>query len=113
MLALTALFFCYGKLLVPHLPPELALPVLVAVLVLSGVVVYVASRRAPWLIAWLLIAAIIIPLPSLLYFGGDPAKPGLENLIYIGMVVVILVAELLAWLSNWVFLRVRSINAEA
>jgi hypothetical protein len=113
-LAVTALFIAYVELIAPLVQrSEPALALLVAVLLLSGVAIYSGCRQSRWLIAWLVIAAVVVPLPPLLYLGGDPAKPGLEYLLYFAEVVVIVVAEVLAWLLDRLIRRRRQVNAEA
>ena len=112
-LALVAAFIAYIELLAPLVPDQGALAVLITVLVVFGVASYLGARASPWSFAWLIATPIVVPLPPLLYLGGDPAKPRLEYLVYYVMVLVMAVAELLAWLIDKLASRRRGIDAEA
>src|SRR5688572_8657747 len=89
--ALAGVFFAYFQFIAPLLPGgSSVLPVLSLVVVPGslGALAYVAFRKVAWRLAWLIALPILVPLPTVLYMGGDPAKPGLENVIYVGIVIV-------------------------
>ena len=114
--ALAGVFFVYFQFIAPLLPATSSLvPVLglVAVPTALGAFAYVGSRKVPWRLAWLIALPILVPLPTCLYIGGDPAKPGLENLIYVGIVLVMALAEGAAWLVHHFAFTRRHANGEA
>ena len=111
--ALTGLFFAYFEFVAPLLPSGGPVLHLIAVPLAFGAIAYFGSRTIPWRIAWLIALPILIPLPTLLHLGGDPAKPGLENVIYVGIVLVIAFAEAATWLIDRFVVRRRQVNAEA
>jgi hypothetical protein len=114
--ALAAVFFAYFQFIAPLLPggssvvPLLGLVAMPATL---GALAYVGFRKAPWRLAWLIASPIFVPLPTVLFMGGDPAKPGLENVIYVGIVLVMALAEGVAWLVHHFVFRRGEANVEA
>jgi hypothetical protein len=113
---LTGLFFAYFEFIARHLPhgtsvvPVLGLIILPVVL---GGFAYLGLRSVRWRIAWLIALPILVPLPTLLLLGGDPAKPGLENVIYVGIVLVMVIAEAASWLIDRLVVKRGQVNVEA
>lgn len=96
-------FFVYyewiGRLIVRLLPLSGVVVIfnLLIVPAAFGVLIYLCFRRANWWGLWAVVAPFLVPLPTVLYQGGDPAKPGLHWLIYWVIVIAIALSTAIAW----------------
>jgi hypothetical protein len=106
IILLASALFGYYQFVALLLPDYLALLVnIIAVPGILGVLAYVGLRSSPNSVAWLLLTPVLVPLPVTLYLGGDPAKPGLEWLVYYVVVICIALGEIAACFVFWLINR--------
>lgn len=79
LLLLLILSTAYASFIAIHVPAQSAIAMnLVIVPMIFGALGYFLIK-APFYVAILLLA--LLPIVHIIYFGGDPAKPGLERLV--------------------------------
>lgn len=95
---LLAISFVYLLFAADHVPQKYALVVNIIIVPL------VLGAIGAWVIAAPLYAKLfmllIIPLAHVLYFGGDPAKPGLENVVVMAEAAALWIGAILFYLSD-------------
>lgn len=95
---LLAVSFIYLLFAADHVPPKHALVINIITIPLVLGVLGAWAIEAP-LYARLL-ALLVIPVAHVLYFGGDPAKPGMENLVVMAEAAALWVGAMLFYLSD-------------
>lgn len=79
ILILGCVSFAYLLWLSEFIPKQFALAAnFIVIPAIFGVVGFFLLRSTLWV---KLILVAVIPVAHLVYFGGDPAKPGLENML--------------------------------
>jgi hypothetical protein len=113
-IALCLIYFLYIIYIAWVIPDFLALLVnFILVPLTIGVLTFRQLRRAPLPLLWLLLMAALIPLPTVLYSGGDPAKPWLHWELYCAVVFVFAIGEGLGYVATWVLNRKKASDAKA
>jgi hypothetical protein len=111
---LSGLHFLYFRYVASAVPDYMALVVNFVVLpLLIGVIAFRAFRKVPKSLLLLLLAPALIPLPSVLYFGGDPAKPGLEWALYYVLVFFLALGEVAGCAAQWLLNRRKGAHVQA
>ena len=96
-----------------NLPGQLVY--LLAAPTVVGLLGYAAlkHRDRRWRDAWLLGLAATAPLFPILGMGGDPAKPGLQWILYWPYFLCILLGAFIGWLWHTYVMRRGGSNAQA
>lgn len=95
---LLALSFIYLLFVADHVPQKYALVINIITIPLILGVLGAWAIDAPLYVR--LFALLTIPVAHVLYFGGDPAKPGMENLVAMAEGVALWVGAILFYLSD-------------
>lgn len=95
--------FIYLLYVAEHVPQEYALFINMFVFPIILGVIGAWVLEAPLYVR--LFVLLLIPISHLLYFGGDPAKPGLENVIIMVEGISIWIGVLLFYFVNKYFLK--------
>ena len=101
LLLLLSLSMAYVSFIADRNPPELALILnLILVPMMLGALGYFLIQ-GPSYVAVVILA--VLPVVHVFYFGGDPAKPGLERLIAILEFLFLCLGYMVAWLGRRYF----------
>jgi hypothetical protein len=112
--ALCLLDFLYIRYIAWVVPGILALPInLVVVPLAIGVIAFRQFQTAPIPLLWLILMPALIPLPTTLLSGGDPAKPGLHWELYYVVVFILFIGEGMGYVATWLFKRKKVPDAKA
>ena len=106
IILLASALFAYYAFVASLLPDYLALLVnVIAVPGVLGVLAYLGLRGFPHSAAWLWLTPVLVALPVPLTLGSDPAKPGVEWLVYFVVVICIALGEIAACFVFWLINR--------
>ena len=102
---LSVSLWAYYEFIVEYLGPSIALH-LIGVPLIMGILSYILlpKTKSKWIA--LMILPFIVPIIPLAIDQGDPAKPGLEWILFGPIAVSMLVGEFIAWGVD--ILRIRS-----
>lgn len=90
------LMWLYFEFAASSLPPGILLH-FVIVPAAFGVAAYFSLHGASGTYVWQVLLPLVVPLSPILLIEGDPAKPGLEWILYWPLVLAIFAGEVVAW----------------